>query len=237
MLYFLSDNNNIKKRKFFISGIYEMANQKFNEIYAFAKINEIQKINRWGNDELTNYEITLIKDEENKHIVQQINNILPYNLLAQSIENRFYAIFNWVKLFDKNIVFILVIMCFICIINMTNSLLILVLERLKMIGILKSYGCPNSSVVKIFLYNSFRISLIGITFGNIVGLFFCFIQQNFQIIQLDSASYFVNYLPIVINIEMLCLINLITFLTIQTSMIIPYYIIHKLSPSKILKIN
>ena len=54
-------------------------------------------------DEVTNYEITLIKDEENKHIVQQINNILPYNLLAQSIENRFYAIFNWVKLFDKNI--------------------------------------------------------------------------------------------------------------------------------------
>ena len=120
---------------------------------------------------------------------------------------------------------------------MTNALLILVLERVKMIGTLKSYGCSNYSILKIFLYNSIKISLTGIISGNLIAIILCFIQQKTRIIELDSASYFVNYLPIYLDLKCIILINIITFLTIQISIITPYYVIKKLTPNKVLNIN
>jgi len=237
VLYFLSKNNNVQKRKFLISGIFQMDNEMFNQVYAFTQKETIQKINKWEKIAATSYEIELTHDLNINEVVEKINHILPYNLFAKSIFNRFPGIFNWIQLFDKNISFILIIMVIICIINMTNALLILILERLKMIGILKSYGTSNYSILKIFLYNSWKISLIGIILGNIIGISLCVIQQKTQIIELDSASYFVNYLPMFLNIKLLLIINIITFMITQISIIIPYYIMRKLSPANILKIN
>ena len=237
LLYFLSKNNNIQKRKFFIVGIYDMKNEFFNENYSFAKKADIQKINKWNHNEVTNYEITLKNSKIRKNIVSEINNTLSYKLKAQSLKQRFPGIFNWVKLFDKNIIVILIIMCVICIINLSNTLFILILERLQMIGTLKSFGASNTSIMKIFLYNSAKLSTKGILAGNTIGLLFCFIQQKTHIISLNPQSYFVDYLPIIINIEFILFINLIIFIIIQISIIAPYYIIKKLSPSSILKIN
>ena len=125
----------------------------------------------------------------------------------------------------------------ICIINMTNVLLILILERLKMIGTLKSFGVTNWSILRIFLYNSFKISKQGLIYGNIIGLLLCYIQKQTQIIQLNPESYFIDYVPIEINIKYIILINIITFIVIQISIIIPYGIIKKITTANILKIN
>jgi len=237
ILYFLSKNNNIQKRKFMVYGIFKMENEMFDELYAFTKTETIQKINKWENQEFTNYEIILDENNRSEKIAQKINKILPYNLVATSIKNKFFGVFSWIQLFNKNTNFILIIMIIICVINMTNALLILVLERTKMIGVLKSCGMTNKSILKIFAYNSLEMSLLGILIGNTIGITLCLIQQKTQIIQLDSASYFVNYLPIFLDIKLLLTINIITFAIIQISLIIPYYVMKKLSPSNILKIN
>ena len=237
ILYFLSKNNNIKKRKFIVHGIFKMENEMFDQLYAFTKNQTIQKINKWKKQDFTNYEIVLDENYSSEKIAQKINKILPYNLIATSIENKFFGVFSWIKLFDKNTSFILIIMMIICIINMTNALLILVLERTKMIGIFKSFGMTNKSILKIFLYNSLKMSLAGIVIGNTIGITLCLIQQKTQIIQLDSASYFVNYLPIFLDIKLLLIMNIITFVIIQISLVTPYYVMKKLSPANILKIN
>tara|TARA_B100002052_G_scaffold288318_1_gene304350 strand:- start:48 stop:1148 length:1101 start_codon:yes stop_codon:yes gene_type:complete len=237
LLYFLSKNNNIQKRKFLIVGIYDMKNEFFNENYSFTKKDDIQKINKWNHNEVTNYEITLKNSNITENIVAKINNTLSYKLKAKSLQQRFPGIFNWVNLFDKNIIVILIIMCVICIINLSNTLFILILERLKMIGTLKSFGCSNTSIMRIFLYNSSKLTIKGMLTGNAIGLLFCFIQQKTNIISLNPNSYFVDYLPIIINIELILFINLIIFIIAQISIIAPYYIIKKLSPATILKIN
>ena len=237
ILYFLSKNKNIKKRKFLVSGIYDMNNEAFNEVYAFTKIELLQKINQWESQECSNYEIILNENTETNKMVNRINNLLPYNLIAQSIHTRFPGIFHWINLFDKNMFFILIIMSIICLINMTNALLIIVLERIKMIGVLKSYGCSHKSIIKIFLYKSWEISGKGLLYGNLIGLAICLIQQKTHLIKLNSASYFVNYLPIYLDFEFIIIMNILVFIVIHLSLIIPYYIVQKISPSNILKIN
>lgn len=237
LLYFLSKNNNIQKRLFIITGIFDMQNEVFNENYCFTNNETLQKINKWSSKEFSKYEISLKKDAPIEKITKKINKNLKYNLVANSLENRFSNLFTWINLFDKNIFILIIIMCMICIINMTNSLLILILERIKMIGTLKSFGCGNISILKIFLYNSFEISIKGIIYGNVIGLSLCFIQKYTRIIQLDPVSYFIDYVPIDINISHIILINIITFIITQVSIIVPYGIIQKITPSNILKIN
>ena len=214
-----------------------MKNEKFNEFYIFAQNEYLKKINNWEKKQVSYFEVELNKLMDSEKIVNQINKQLNYDLLATSITNRFPGIFSWINLFKKNMILIIVIMCIICLINMTSALLILVLERLQMIGILKSYGCSNYSILKIFAYSSRKIATKGILAGNIIGFILCLIQQKTHIISLNPTSYFVDYLPIYLNLEFIVFINIIIFTVIQISILIPYYIITKLSPSNILKIK
>ena len=237
IVYFLSKSNNIQKRRFSIIGIFDMQNEKFNENYSFVKKETLQKINKWNQNDVTNYEIMLNTFEDTESILKKINKIIDFNLIAKSIKERFSGIFMWIQLFDKNILLICVIMCFICIINMTNTILILIIERLKMIGVLKSFGCSNNSILKIFLYNSFIIAVKSLFIGNIIGISLCLIQDRTQMIKLNPESYFVNYLPIEINYEWILIINILMVIMIQISLIIPFFVIKKLPASNILKIE
>ena len=237
LLNFVSKNKNIQKRKFHIIGIYDMKVASFNENYCFVQNKKLQKINNWQVNEFSNFEITLSDLKTVNEITNEVNKNLNYNLIATSIKERFKTIFNWIKLFEKNIFFIIMIMSTICIINMTNTLLILILERLKMIGTLKSFGCSDFSILKIFLYNSFQISKKALIIANLITIFFCYIQKTTHFIKLDINSYFVNHLPIKLDFLSIFTINILTFLIIQISIIIPYYMIKKLSTTEILKIK
>ena len=237
IVHFLSNKNNIKKRKFKITGTYDMNNLAFNETYCFTKIEMLQKMQKWHKDDVTNYEIYIKNSARTNLITDEINSLLNHKLIAKSTESRFPSIFNWINLFDKNILFIILIMSIICTINMTNALLILILERIKMIGTLKSFGCSNFSILKIFLYNSWNITIQSMMVGNIIGIGVCLIQKYTRLIKLNPESYFVNYLPIEIDLTFVLIINMLTFLIIQLSIITAYYIINKSSPSNILKIN
>ena len=128
-----------------------MKNAIFNNNYCFSKQATLQKINKWSDQQFSKYEISLKKGSKIEEVTQKINNNLKYDLVAKSIHSRFSNIFNWITLFDKNILFLIIIICMICFINMTNTLLILILERTKMIGILKSFGCNNWSILNIFI--------------------------------------------------------------------------------------
>ena len=128
-------------------------------------------------------------------------------------------------------------MLIICIINMISFLIILVLERSEMIGILKSFGTKNMQIGKIFLYRSINITLKSIFLGNIIGLSICLIQKEFNIIELNPESYFVNTIPVLFPWETIIQINILAFILIQFAILIPYYKITKLETAKILKIK
>tara|TARA_B100001250_G_C19552436_1_gene679633 strand:- start:404 stop:766 length:363 start_codon:yes stop_codon:yes gene_type:complete len=120
---------------------------------------------------------------------------------------------------------------------MLSFLIVLILERSKMIGILKSFGSKNKQIGKIFLYRSLNITLKGMLLGNIIALTICYIQKKWEIIKLDPDSYFVNKIPIEFPWETIIQVNILSLILIQIAIIIPYYKITKLKPAKILKIK
>ena len=118
---------------------------------------------------------------------EYINNLLPYNLIAQDVKSKNELIFNWIGLFDTNMIVILTIMIIVAVINMVSSILILILERTQMIGILKSVGSSNWQIRKIFLYNGAYLVIKGLIWGNSIGLTICLIQYYTKFITQDES--------------------------------------------------
>jgi lipoprotein-releasing system permease protein len=163
-------------------------------------------------------------------------NIDP-NLNATTVAEKFPAIFEWLDLFDTNIVVIIFIMILVAGINMITALLVLILERSPMIGVLKALGESNWSIRKIFLYNAAYLIGVGLFWGNLIGLSLFYVQKKMGLIKLNAENYYVTEAPVHIDLSQIILLNLGTLLLCLSMLLIPSYIITKISPVKAIKFN
>lgn len=230
------DSNQLPNlRVFEITGIYNSGFQEFDATYIIGDIRHIQRINKWNPDQVGAFEVFLddfntIK-EKGEEVYKQTNSTLD----TKTIEEKYYYIFEWLQLFDFNIITILIIMIIVATINMVVALLVLILERTQMIGILKSLGANNWTVRKIFLYNAFYLIVRGLFYGNTIGIGFVLIQHYFGIIKLNPENYYVNEAPVYLNWTYILTLNLGTILICLLVLLIPSYIITKISPVRAIK--
>jgi lipoprotein-releasing system permease protein len=235
---FFLQNNQQRIRKFNIIGIYKTGmGQQFDEIFVLADIAHIQKLNGWGKDSVAGFEL-LINDFENiDALTNEVNAITGFEFNATNIKSKNAQVFAWLEAQDINAIIIIALMIIVACVNMTTALLILILERTNMIGIIKSLGMTDWSVRKIFLYNATILIGKGIIWGNIIGLLFCFIQEKTKWLKLDPESYFLNDVPINFNINYWLLLNAGTILICLLVLIIPSFIVTKISPVKAIRFN
>ena len=173
--------------------------------------------------------------------LQKANTIIyqniPFEYHSQPITDLHSEIFAWLGFLDMNIAIILALMIIVSLINMTTSLLVLILEKTNMIGILKAIGATNWSIRKIFLYNSLYLLIKGLFWGNLIALTLLSIQKYTQIIPLDSKVYYLDTVPVSLNIYHILGVNLLTIIVCMVILIIPSYLISKINPVKAIKFN
>ena len=224
-------------RRFRISGIFNSGFQDFDATYIIGDIRHIQRINKWTPDQVGAFEV-FVKDFNNiKTTGNQIYEQTSSSLDTKTIVEKYSYIFDWLQLFDFNIIVILAVMILVATINMVVALLVLILERTQMIGILKALGANNWTVRKIFLYNAFYLIIRGLFWGNLIGISILLIQQQFGIIQLNPENYYVNQAPVYINWGYIILLNLMTITICFLVLLIPSYIITKISPVKAIRFD
>ncbi|MCF6133359.1 ABC transporter permease [Flavobacterium wongokense] len=231
--YFMKeDSEGYNLRNFKIVGIYNSGFQEFDANYVIGDIRHIQRINKWKPDEIGSFEVFVDDFTQIESKGQQVYQETSSTLDSQTIVEKYYYIFEWLKLFDFNIIVILIVMIAVSTINMVVALLVLILERTQMIGILKSLGANNWSVRKIFLYNAAYLIGRGLLWGNIIGIGLLLLQKYFGIIKLNPESYYVNVAPVDINLLYILALNIGTVAICLLVLLIPSYIITKISPSK-----
>jgi len=222
-------------RAFEIVGIYDSGFQEFDEKFMLADIRHIQKMNKWNDDEVGGFEVYIDNFDEIDKKGQEIYNSIPSTLESITISLKYGSIFEWLKLFDLNIIGIIGIIILVAGINMITALLVLILERTPMIGILKSLGTDDWSIRKIFLYNAGYLILVGLFWGNLIGVILLFIQKHYAIIGLNPVTYYVSTAPVYINIGYIVLLNIGTMILCLVMLLIPSYVIAKISPSKAIR--
>lgn len=222
-------------RKFIVSGIYETGLEEFDEMYVMADLRHIQRLNNWTPGQVSGFEVFIHKFKDIDRISGQVYHMTGYDLNTETVVEKFPQIFDWLRLMDLNVVVILVMMILVAGITVISTLLILILERTSMIGILKALGMPNSDIRKLFLYLSLKIILFGMLWGNLAGLGISFLQYYTRILPLDQESYYVSYVPVAINYLHILVINAGTLFACCLMILIPGYVIGRISPVRAIR--
>jgi lipoprotein-releasing system permease protein len=236
-VYFIQENKQ-RVRRFHVCGIYETGlGQQFDEVFVLADIGHIQKLNKWGRDSVAGFEVLISDFKKLDDITEFVNGAIGFDLHASSIKERNEQVFAWLNAQDINAIIVIVLMVIVASINMITALLILILERTNMIGILKALGADNWSVRKIFLYNAGYLVVRGLLWGNIIAFTICFLQIKFGIFKLDPESYFVSQVPVSINWLYILGLNAGTMLICVLMLILPSYIITRITPVKAIRFS
>jgi lipoprotein-releasing system permease protein len=222
-------------RRFEITGIFNSGFQEFDATYVIGDIRHLQRINKWSSDQVGAFEVFVSDFDDIKSVGDQVYQKTPSTLDSKTIIEKYAYIFEWLQLFDFNIIVILVVMILVATINMVVALLVLILERTQMIGILKALGANNWTVRKIFLYNASYLILRGLFWGNLIGISFLLIQQQFGVIELNPENYYVTQAPVYFNWVYIALLNVLTIGVCFVVLLIPSYIITKISPVKAIR--
>jgi lipoprotein-releasing system permease protein len=160
---------------------------------------------------------------------------IGFSLDAKTIKQLYPQIFDWLDLQDINVLIILILMVLVAGITMISTLLIIILERTSMIGVLKALGMRNVGIRRIFIFNAVYIIGTGMFWGNVIGFSLCLVQQRFGIITLPQESYFVSTVPINLDAMNILLLNIITLVVCSAMLIVPSFIITKVSPVRAIR--
>ena len=243
--YFLNEETKTQKmRKFKICGIYRTSLEEFDRLFVLADIAHVRKLNDWRADQISGFEIAIDDFNDLQKITREIRHItITYSsedepvLRPIPITSKYPQIFDWLNLLDMNVWIILGLIILVAGFNMVSGLLILILERVTMIGVLKAIGCQNWSIRKVFIYISSFLILKGMFWGNLAGITFCLLQSRFGIFRLDPASYYLETVPVNLKITHLLMLNVGTMAITLLMMLVPSWYISKIEPDKAIKFD
>jgi lipoprotein-releasing system permease protein len=245
ILYFINkDEITPRMLQFKVCGIYRTNLEEFDNLFVIGDIKQIQRINDWQTDEITGIEIEVsdfgkidLIEREVRNLVINYSNENSAILRTENITRQYPQIFDWLSILDMNVWVILFLMVMVAGFNMISALLVLILERSTMIGVLKSLGSPNRSIRKVFLYLSVFLTSRGMLWGNVIGIAIILIQKIFQIIKLNPATYYVDVVPVNFNIMHILLLNAGCLLVTTFMLVIPSYLVSKISPDKSIRFD
>ncbi len=235
--FFLKEGGNgiPNLRRFELVGIYNSGFQEYDSAYMIGDIRHVQRINKWKQDQVGAFEVFIDDFTQLQQKGKEVYKAIPSTLNSVTIEEKYVNIFDWLKLFDVNIIVIIVIMIIVSTINMVVALLVLILERTQMVGMLKALGANNWSIRKIFLYNAAYLIVKGLFWGNLISISLLLIQKYFGVVTLRPENYYVSVAPVTIDIPAILLINAGTIVVCLSLLLIPSFIITRISPVKALR--
>jgi lipoprotein-releasing system permease protein len=233
--YFQDENE--RKRRFVIGGIYETGMEQFDGSILLCDIRHVQKLNNWEEDQVAGFEVVLHSFEDLDLLDAIIADHISYEFNTLKITDQFMEIFGWLELQDINVIIILSLMVLVSGINMISALLVIILERTNMIGLLKAMGAHNASIGRIFLLNAAYLIIIGLVIGNVVGLGLGWLQQRFEFVKLDQSNYYVDHVPVLFEPTAILWINVGSMVACLVMLILPSMLVSRIDPVKTIRFN
>ncbi len=235
-VYFVSnENGQLRGRRFQVVGLYKTSVEEFDERFILSDIRHLQKLNNWSDQMVSGVEVFVNDFDHMAQIEESIYQSLPYDLTTENIKERYPQIFDWLQLQDINVVVILVLIILVSTVSMISTLLVLILERTQTIGILKALGARNSLIWRLFIIQSAYIILIGMFFGNLLGLGLAWLQKTYGWVSLDAETYYMSVVPIHMNLAAVMWLNAGTLLLVLLFMIFPAFVSASIQPAKSIK--
>ncbi|MCI2146096.1 MAG: ABC transporter permease [Bacteroidales bacterium] len=231
-------------RKFKIVGIYDAQIEDIDKTLAIVDIRQTQHLNGWAPGQISNYELRLKRSSDIEKTSMKIGNLImekakdgDQDVRPIPVRRLYSNLFDWLNLLNFNVLIVLILMIAVAGFNMISSLLIILFENTSTIGVLKSMGMTNGGVSKVFLYRALFIVLKGIWWGDAVAFVFSLFEKLTKVIKLNPENYFVNCVPVDINLGSMLLIDAASIVIIMLFLLLCSIFIAKVSPAKTMSVE
>jgi lipoprotein-releasing system permease protein len=233
LIYFIQRGEATPRvRPMIVSGLYKTGIEDYDKLFAICDLRLIQRLNGWTADGIGGYEVFTRDYKLADRVSARIYDQLPKDWGPRTTEETYTNIFDWLNLQDNTIIIVLVIMIVVATLNLVTCLIILVLERTRMIGLLKAVGSPNVSIQRIFLYQGALITLFGLVLGNVFGLSVCWLQDRYGFITLPEDAYFISKAVVKLEWWHVPLVNIGTFIICFLVLMIPTLVVRRMQPAR-----
>lgn len=241
-VYFIDQS--VRVSKFFIKGVFDAQLEQIDRTLIITDIKEVQRLNGWGPAQVSGIEIQLSNGAERASVADNIQNIVleksndsDSQMEVTTVDDLFPHLFDWLKLLDFNVMIVLALMMLVAGFNMLSGLLILLFEKISVIGLLKALGMRNMNIHGVFMYKGFRIVLSGMIIGNIAALAVALLQKYLHIIKLDPENYFVKAVPIHFDFLKIATVDIISVIVIMSLMLLPSLFVSRVSPDRTIRVK
>ena len=213
--YFI--DNNIKVRNLTVSGVFETDLEAFDNAYIVGGIGIIQGVNGWNGDTGTQVEVNMRNTSNLDNDGYDLYALLAESTVQHESKNLFVVtttqqnnlpFFAWLQMLDMNVIIILTLMMVVAAFTLISAMLMIVLERIRVIGNFKAMGATNSTIRRIFIFLTGKLILKALIIGNIIGIGLCLLQKYGHIVRLDPSAYYMPYVPISLSVPALIALNL-----------------------------
>lgn len=235
-IYFIQ-NEKQRARIFNVTGIYKTGLAEYDERYVITDITHIQRLNGWDENQVAGFEVFVDDFGRLEELDDVVYHSIGNELFSATVMELQPQIFDWLELQNTNVRVIILLMLVVAGFNMISALLIMIIERVYMIGTLKSLGMNDGSIRNIFIYQALYLTGVGLFWGNLIGIALCLIQQHFGIITLDEASYYVKVVPINLQLTHVILLNLGTLFFCFLMLLLPSMVVSRIQPLKAIRFS
>ncbi len=237
-MLFMDGDRPPRRDRFSVCGLYSSGFGEMDDRFALVDAANIRRLARWDAGQTTGYEI-VIDDVERLGEVEEavVEAILPYDtgeppLMVRTVTGDFPQVFDWLATHDVNAAVIIAIMIVVALVSMISALLIILLERIRMIGVLKTLGMTDGSLRRIFVMRAARIVMWGLLLGNVAGIGLGLAQRAWGFLALDQAGYFISQVPIELGVWWIVALNVGTLAVLVGLMVFPTSIVSRITPEK-----
>ena len=237
-IYFASSQTSMpKRRSCTIIGLFDTGFADYDKTYVLGHLDIIRSLYGWDKNQVGAFEIFLNDDTNLDFDTNNIYDSIDAIVDVKHVEDQFPEIFSWIKLFGTNISLIIIIMIIVGGVNMITALLVLILEQTQLIGITRVLGAKVGSLQQLFLIQGAYLIGVGLVWGNLIGLGLLFLQHQTGFISLDPNTYYVKEVPVYMDVTTVLWLNALTLAVCMVLLLLPSFIISRIPPTQVLKIN
>ena len=227
-----------RARKLTVAGIYETnLSEYFDSSVILGDLRMIQRLNDWSDSLAGGLEVFVKDASVIQDVGYEIAEKMDFDLSIESVDEKYIQVFEWLNLISRQVNILLGVILVVISVNIVSIVLILVMERTQMIGLLKALGGGNKFIRSVFIYNGVNLISKGLLLGNAIGLGLCYIQYQFKIVKLNPHDYYMSFVPISWEWEVVLMLNLFTFLVVSLVLLLPTMVISRINPIKAIRFD
>lgn len=240
-MMFLQDGHSVRRDRFRVSGIYSSGLEEMDRMTAITEIASVRRLCGWDEDMITGYEINTTDFGKLEQFADRVADVVSdyadpdRPLSVEDAVSSYPNLFDWLRAHNVNAAVIITVMIVVALFNMISALLIILLERTRMIGVLKALGMPNGAVQRVFVIRSAYLLALGILIGDAAGIALALLQKYTHAVKLDQSGYFLSWVPIDLNPLSVVLLDVGAAAVILALLAVPVTIISKIKPDKTLR--